>query len=210
MNAHVLQNGAVSGRSSVMLLVIGLHLALIMGLMTMKVVMPKFDPGPARVKVTRIDEPKRPPTIERILDPSGQSLIPIPFFPLKPVYQQLPDIPGDVTSDPPLIENVPHDPVPVQTIAPTPPEFRVTRPTDDYYPALSIRAGEEGIAQIRVCVAASGEISAAPTVAQSSGVRRLDAAALVWASEALRFTPATQNGQPIAMCKGIKVNFRLK
>jgi TonB family protein len=210
MNAHVLQTGAVSGRSSVMLLVIGLHLALIMGLMAIKVVVPKFDPGPDRLKVTVVNEPKQPHTIVKILDPSGRSLIPIPQNPLGPDYQKLPDIPGDETLAQPPIDKVSQDPSSVQSIAPTPPEFRVTRSTDDYYPALSIRAGEEGIAQIRVCIAASGEISAAPTIAQSSGFRRLDAAALVWASEALRFTPATQNGQPIAMCKGIKVNFRLQ
>jgi periplasmic protein TonB len=211
MNAQVLQAGAVSGRSSVMLLVIGLHLALVMGLMAMKVVIPRFDPGPDRVKVTRVDEPKRPPDVVQTLDPSGPVLLPVPDNPLRTEYQKLPDIfTGEISETQPADMGPVDSGSPTPFIEPTPLVFRVTRPTDDYYPAASIRGGEEGITQIRVCVAASGQISAVPMVAQSSGYRRLDAAALEWAREALRFTPATQNGQAIAMCKGIKVNFRLK
>jgi TonB family protein len=210
MNAHVLQAGAVSGRSSVMLIVIGLHLALIMGLMAMNVVVPRFDPGPGRVKVTRIDEPKRLPPVVQTVNPSGEALRPIPNRPLIAEYPELPPIAiGETTETQPIaMEPVGTGSTPI--IKSTPLIFRVTRPTDDYYPALSIRAGEEGIAQIRVCVGASGEINLAPTVAVSSGYRRLDAAALTWASESLRFTPATEAGQAVAMCKGIRVNFRLR
>jgi hypothetical protein len=48
-----------------------------------------------------------------------------------------------------------------------------------------------------------------PTIENSSGSARLDGAAVTWAREALRFTPATRSGSPVSACKGFRVNFTL-
>jgi protein TonB len=96
------------------------------------------------------------------------------------------------------------------TIPATPLSYRSRRPTDDYYPAVSIRMSEEGAAIVRVCVDAGGALQAAPQVTDSSGHARLDAAAVTWAREALTFTPATENGARVAACKGFRVRFSLR
>lgn len=94
----------------------------------------------------------------------------------------------------------------------TPPtELRYTtlRPTQDFYPPTSIRLNEEGVTVLRVCVTAAGALLGPPVVTSGSGHPRLDMAALVWASQALRFSPATRNGAPVEACKGFRVSFRL-
>lgn len=96
------------------------------------------------------------------------------------------------------------------TIQPTPLSYRPRKPTDDYYPAISIRMGEEGAATVRVCVDAKGALQGMPSVTDSSGHARLDTAATAWAREALVFTPATENGAPVAACKGFRVRFTLR
>ena len=40
-------------------------------------------------------------------------------------------------------------------------------------------------------------------------LERLDQAALKWVREALRFTPATENGVGVSSCKGFRVVFNL-
>lgn len=98
----------------------------------------------------------------------------------------------------------------IPAIAPTPLAWRETRPIDDYYPPISIRLGEEGVAVLRVCVDANGALQGRPEVQASSGRARLDAAATAWAREALKFTPATDNGARVASCKGFRVRFKLR
>jgi protein TonB len=88
--------------------------------------------------------------------------------------------------------------------------FVALRPSDDFYPPISLRMGEQGITVIRICVSAAASLQGVPTVTSSSGHKRLDAAAVTWASEALRFEPATRNGTAVPGCKGVRVNFRLR
>lgn len=96
------------------------------------------------------------------------------------------------------------------TIPATPLTYRSRRSTDEYYPAISIRMSEEGAAIVRVCVDAHGALQGVPRVTDTSGHSRLDAAAVAWAREALTFTPATENGSPVASCKGFRVRFALR
>lgn len=90
-------------------------------------------------------------------------------------------------------------------------ELRYTalRSTDAFYPPTSIRLNEEGVAVLRVCVDAAGALQGVPVVIAGTAHPRLDAAAQAWASQALRFTPATRDGAPVAACKGFRVRFRL-
>jgi protein TonB len=116
-------------------------------------------------------------------------------------------------------EPVPPLPVPDATDAPgaaalvIPPTellWRANRPTDDYYPASSVSMGEEGVAVVRVCVGPTGRIEGRPTIRTTSRSRRLDEAAIRWASEALEFTPATRNGAAVPDCKDFRVLFNLR
>ncbi len=88
-------------------------------------------------------------------------------------------------------------------------QYRAVRSADDYYPSQSLSLQEEGAAIVRVCVSPAGRLDGKPVIETTSGSPRLDAAALMWAREALRFTPATQGGIPVAACKGFRVVFNL-
>jgi protein TonB len=88
--------------------------------------------------------------------------------------------------------------------------FDALRSPDAYYPPMSAQLGETGAAIVQVCVSPQGRLESAPQVAQTSGFPRLDAAAVKWASEALRFRPATSGGVPVRSCAGYRVKFRLK
>ena len=75
------------------------------------------------------------------------------------------------------------------------------------YPQLALEAGEQGSVGIRAVVEPNGRPSNV-RLARSSGHRRLDMAALA-AAKKYRFTPATQNGQPIRFVYTFNLNFRL-
>ena len=88
--------------------------------------------------------------------------------------------------------------------------YTAVRSPDEYYPPVSAQLGEQGAVVVYACADARGRLQGQPRVQGSSGFERLDAAAVKWASEALRFTPATRAGTPVAACKGFRVTFRLK
>ena len=87
--------------------------------------------------------------------------------------------------------------------------YDAVRSPDAYYPPMSAQLGETGAAIVQVCVTPEGRLESAPQVAQTSGYPRLDTAAVTWASEALRFKPATAGGVPVRSCAGFRVKFRL-
>lgn len=66
------------------------------------------------------------------------------------------------------------------------------------YPPADIRARNEGVTGLSLCLDARGRVSSA-ALASSSGHRRLDEAALKWIRSA-RFSPATQDGAPVPVC----------
>jgi protein TonB len=66
------------------------------------------------------------------------------------------------------------------------------------YPAIELRAGNEGMTALELCVDARGRVTTA-SLMHSSGHPRLDDAALKWV-KAARFTPGTLNGAPQAVC----------
>jgi TonB family protein len=209
MSSHVQHASILSGRSSAMAVVIGLHLALISAALVVKTRLPLIED-------VRIQSPYIP-------DPVVEDVKPAPVVDAGGLTREkvvvslpMPTIPLDPSEDP-LAPSPEADPVvagPAGSgtafVAPTALVLHITRSTDDYYPPAAVRLGEEGVTEVRVCVSAMGELLQAPTVAASSGFRRLDLAAVLWATDALRFTPATQDGQAIAACKGLRVKFNLK
>ncbi len=80
--------------------------------------------------------------------------------------------------------------------------------TDDYYPPVSRRLEEQGTTTVHVCSNPDGRTAGLPTVSKSSGSKRLDEAAVKWASNA-RFFPGTEDGRPVESCLNFLVKFEL-
>jgi periplasmic protein TonB len=102
-------------------------------------------------------------------------------------------------------------PAPVHQGTRTPPKIGKGFPnTEDFYPAASKRLNEEGSPTVHVCIGASGKLTAAPTIAQSSGSTRLDdgALALVKAG-ASKIVPGTEDGKPVDACFDFRIKFQM-
>ncbi len=221
MSAHIQQAGLLSGRSMTLMVVIGLHALVITALIAARFVPPLIKPAEPRLQW--IIEPPPDP-----LPPEPQPSLATPQLPV--VVMPIIDIPNVIVIPVEPVQvvpategpSIPAEPVavvgPVTTAAPVTPaparaatelQYRMVRPSDDYYPDTSMQLEEQGVAIVRVCVDASGKITGTPTIQTSSGYKRLDRAAVRWASESLRFTPATVDGVGVAACKGFRVNFDL-
>lgn len=77
------------------------------------------------------------------------------------------------------------------------------------YPRAVARAGIEGTVLLEVLVGTDGR-PLDVTVRESSGNRRLDAAARDQVLQQWRFRPATRNGQPVRAIGLVPVDFRLR
>jgi TonB family protein len=83
--------------------------------------------------------------------------------------------------------------------------------TDDYYPAASRRLGEKGIASVRVCVDASGRLTADPVITQSSGSTRLDEGARTLAKAGSgHYRATTEDGRPVNACYPFRIRFEFR
>jgi len=85
--------------------------------------------------------------------------------------------------------------------------------TEDYYPPASQRLGEEGSANVHVCVGPNGKVTEPPTIAQTSGSPRLDEGAIKLATAGSgRYTPATEDGKPVPTpdCFVFRIKFTMK
>lgn len=85
----------------------------------------------------------------------------------------------------------------------------VSRPRNpaDRYPRASIRAGESGLTIVNICISAAGTVDSVD-VAQSSGYRRLDEAALDMSLDYV-FAPAVREGKAIPVCLPYSIEFRV-
>ncbi len=206
--------GMLTGRQMVLVLVIGLHALVIGALMTMRIVTDGLPMVTVFKPVTQVEpaDPLPPPPSL----PVEPSIVAPPLH-LPMVAPPNIDLPRSITapveSPAVLVPETRQGPVgetPVEQVPATALQYRATRSPDDYYPATSLRLQEQGEVIVQVCVSPAGSLEGSPTVERGSGSRRLDAAAVKWASEALAFTPATRNGAAISACKGFRVNFRLQ
>ena len=82
------------------------------------------------------------------------------------------------------------------------------RPSEDFYPSASKRAGEEGSVDVVVHVTADGRVDDVK-VLKSSGFPRLDEGALTYA-KTWRLLPGTHDGKPVAMNWQARIVFKLK
>jgi periplasmic protein TonB len=201
----------------VFLVTVGLHALVIAVLMTMKMGVPDVLKPFITTAEFLPPEPQveKPPPELQVEKPQQQTLA---TFDLPDVVVEIPDMetppnaleltPADVGPLTPLVEGPPTGDV--ARIPSTALQYSVVRPTDDYYPSQSLSLMEEGTAIVRVCVTSAGRLDGRPAIETTSGSPRLDAAALTWAREALRFKPATRDGVAVAACKGFRVNFKVR
>jgi periplasmic protein TonB len=131
-----------------------------------------------------------------------------------PVQVIAPDINITVPIEaPPPIQNVttkatPPPPPAPRAVTPGTPIKPISMPdVHDYYPEQARRDGQEGRAQVKVCVGSNGKVQSAE-VATTSGFPALDEAATKVA-KAARFKPATSEGKPVDSCATLPVKFEL-
>jgi TonB family protein len=200
----------VSGRTFAIIVIVCVHLAVLYSL-ARGLVQPQ--PSPADTPQARFlpEADSRSQTPPRI---DGPSLTPARVRPTatEPSLPPLIDEPPTVeTSSLPLVGDVPPSLPPrsvARVIGGTGAGFPAT---DDFYPLAARRLGETGAATVQVCVDASGYLSAAPTLAASSGVSRLDDGALRLARAGSgHFRPTTEDGRPVSFCFPFRVRFELR
>jgi len=204
MTTHTVEWGLPPRRSTAFVLIVALHVLVIYAFLSV------FRPPPVHAPV--------PPIIGRFIDAERPTPTSVPkpreFTPTSTGVGPIKDLPL-----PPIDWN-PSDSSPTASGAGSdssagagpsvPLSYVVTRQIDEYYPPQAIRLSEEGASTLQVCVGANGSLSGAPILESSSGYARLDAAAVKWAREALRFTPAQRDGQVVPACKGFRVTFKLR
>ncbi len=205
--------GYFSFRSATLFVIAGLHAALFFGLVTTLshtrgILAP---PNLQNHDVTPL------PREKVLLTPPGVEFKWTIYVP-KPVVDTLPqidfdtDVVADVPKTPPEVISRPDDQEKthvVQRLAGGPgagfPE------TADFYPAPSIRLGEEGVSVVRVCVDGNGRLTSEPSTAKGSGIARLDQAALKLARAGSgHYRATTEDGQPVNSCYPFGIRFQLK
>jgi len=211
MSAYMEHDEAYFSRRSVaLLLIIALHVVIVWA----------FASGLGRTVLINLTKPMTVvPVVERTLPKDPPPLPPVAFT---DVRIKLP--PQEVQVD------TEHDPDPTLVIAPpipthdSGPVATVVNPvkrvgagpgngfpnTEDYYPAAAIRAGLEGAPVVHSCVDEKGRLSAAPTLAKSSGISSLDEGALKLARAGSgHYRPMTEDGRPVSSCFDFRVTFHL-
>jgi len=90
----------------------------------------------------------------------------------------------------------------------TPPVPLGSHDAEGFYPPESRRIGEEGNVIVSLVIQADGTVKDVKVV-QSSGIQRLDEAAVLAASS-WRFKPATQDGKPVAYRWVAQLAFKMR
>jgi protein TonB len=204
--------GYFSLRSGTLFLVAGLHAALFYGLITtLSHTRSSATPPDLQNQVVKPVPPEKlpPPLL------SGMTMLTVPKLVVEPppmihvdndAPTQVPDtLPEPYT--PPLPPQAP--PHVVEQVAGGPgagfPD------TADFYPSQSIRAEEEGVSTVRVCVDPKGKLTSDPTTVRSSGSARLDEGALKLARAGSgHYRATTEDGQPVSSCYPLGIRFQLK
>ena len=196
----------VSRRTPALLLIVGLHVALIYFLAT-GLVHTVAKAIPDAIKARILDPPQTPPPPPPLPGPQIQAA-PVEIPEEGPL--DLPPAPDAISSRPVVDPQPPPSPsVVVNRIWGGP--GKGFPATADFYPADAIRAGQTGIATVQVCVDASGRLTADPTLAQSSGSTSLDKNALKLARAGSGYyRPTTEDGRRVSSCFSFRARFDLR
>jgi len=196
-------------RGAVLVAIVALHVFIGWALAT----------GLARRAIEVIAPPIQTQIVEEVKKEEAPPPPPPPQFERPPV--ELP--PPDVTINVPVesettairVTNTPvvHAPPPTREVHRTSAGVtgRGFPNSDDYYPDASRRLEEQGAVQMHACVGPDGKLTEEPSVAKSSGSARLDGGAKRLAKAASgKYTPATEDGRPVAGCVNFVVKFQLR
>jgi TonB family protein len=202
---------AFSRRTTVILLIVGLHVLMIYVLASAIVAPKVFKPSPpARIDVSFQPKPAPPvppmpgdPTLERVRVHGPTLPPPVPSMePADATGDQITVAAQTQPVGPPL-------PRPVNRVWGGPGAGFPN--TDDFYPEAARRLGEKGITTVNVCVDGTGRLIGKPTVAQSSGSARLDEGALKLAKAGSgHYRATTEDGRPVNACYPFLVRFHLR
>ncbi len=203
-----------SRRTTVLCLIIALHLAVIYA----------FATGVAHRVITEFVQP----TFYRVLDPPPHAQPPPPPPPAGPVFKSGPleridgpvihfqsEVPAGISQDP-VIERTESTNQTATGSARTAVRVpggpgRGFPDAEDFYPTASMRSGETGVATVRVCADSNGRLTEPPQIARSSGIARLDDGALALARAGSgHYRSTTEDGRPVADCYPFRVRFQLR
>ncbi len=200
-------------RSATLFLIAGLHAALFYGMIvTLQNIRGSKPPKDLQYTVVKPEPPVARPPVGPVvkdwtitlpkLDPASPPPLPrIASDEIHAEYKEIPVVPG----------------TPIPDTKPTHVVVRVAGgpgagfpETSDFYPPRAIRAGEEGVSTVRVCVDPKGRIGSAPTIQTSSGFSLLDEAALKLARAGSgHYRANTEDGQPVNSCYAYGIRFQL-
>src|ERR1700722_7587529 len=213
MAAYVQDSNFFTRRTIVLFAIIALHVFIAWALATglarraIELVAPPIQTEVVE-EVQKKDEPPPPPPPQMERPPVE---IPPPDVAIEVPQETQTTAIADVT-DKPVPKAAPPPPAPVAKKVLAPPRPGKGFPSsEDYYPPASKRLGEEGSANIHVCVGPNGKLTEDPTLAQTSGSARLDDGALKLAKASSgHYQAGTEDGQPSTMCTVFKIKFELR
>jgi TonB family protein len=200
-------------RSGTLFLIAGLHGALFFGLIAMWSHTRATTPPPILENQRLKDVPREKVSVTQPFLSDWRLSVQRPEIPLPPVKLPSEEVTArtdDTQSEPPLAPQPPAPPAHVVARVMGGPGAGFPD-TADFYPSPSIRSAEQGISTVRVCVDPRGRLTSDPTTVQSSGIMRLDQAALKLARSASgRYRASTEDGQPVDSCYSLGIRFQLK
>jgi protein TonB len=213
MAAYVQDSNFFTRRTIVLFAIIGLHVFIAWALAT----------GLARRAMEIVAPPIQTEVVEEVAKKDEPPPPPPPQMERPPVEIPPPDVAIEVPveTQTTAIQDVTDKPVPRAPPPPPPPAAKKVvvnaRPgkgfptAEEFYPPASKRLGEEGSANVHVCVGPNGKITEDPTLAQTSGSARLDDGAVKLAKAASgHYQPATEDGVPTSQCMVFKIKFELR
>ena len=204
---HALSAPRFSRRGTVIVVIVGFHV-LVVGVLATAIEAPNiFKVNPPHTDVTFLPKPAAP------VPPPPADPTPVKFW-LDPPPPLGPTAPPEQTVTPSITEvgsagSAGSLPKPVNRVLGGPgagfPD------PDDFYPEGAIRLREKGLAMVNVCVDGAGRLLAKPTIDQSTGSARLDAAALRLAlAGSGHYRPTTEDGRAVSACYPLRVRFQFK
>jgi periplasmic protein TonB len=159
---------------------------------------PPEEPPPPPPKLEDIPPYVPPPDVQIQTDSAPPPTITTQTATPQPQPTFVPPAPAPVVQAPPAVPGT-------RAI----PNKRNREISPDDYPDASRRAEEQGTTGIRVTVGTDGRVKNCEVV-RSSGFNRLDERACQIASRRWRFTPATENGQPVESLSTVNYVWRLE
>jgi protein TonB len=213
MAAYVQDSNFLTRRTVVLFAIVGLHVFIAWALAT----------GLARRAIELVAPPIQTEVVEEVKKEDQPPPPPPPQMERPPVEIPPPDVAIEVPveTQTTAIQDVTDKPVPKAPPPPPPPPPKrnlvAPKPgknfptAEEYYPPASKRLGEEGSANVHVCVGPNGKLTEDPTLAQTSGSARLDDGALKLAKAASgHYQPGTEDGAPTTSCTVFKIKFELR